>query len=110
MRPRVELFNARGKTVEDYVASPYSGQLVITFTDGTFLALRPTGGTGERDDSPEIKDDGDLEVSYAHLERIDIATVAELQAVHEAKVAKFVVLREAEERATYERLRQKFEG
>lgn len=105
MLTEISLDQAIGKTVKAYATSWVSNQFILVFTDGTFTTL-----VADRDQNIN---EGKLvlhDFERAYLVAAGIATNEELNIMNNEREEKHNLAREADERAQYERLREKFEG
>ncbi|MES2180677.1 MAG: hypothetical protein V4493_01080 [Pseudomonadota bacterium] len=112
MRKEIKLEDCIGKTLENFAFSGTfnSEQMVLTFTDGTFTTIEATVSY----DCPELAECKLklFEFDRDELEKVGIATVEEVKTLRDEqnRVAdlKRQLQNEANERATFERLKKKF--
>jgi hypothetical protein len=100
-----------GKTISG-VSKPHYHTALISFTDGTFIALE---AHGERDDIYLEALEGDEAIEWAlslgpTATALGICTMEERRAWEEEQSRQAKEYREACERKEYERLKRKFEG
>ncbi len=96
-----------GKTIDRAVFVSWRDRLVLVFTDGTNAVVAIDRGYG--DSSPDLELTGE---DLGSRERVEagLITNAEYEAEQAAAEAKRKIAMAASERATYERLRAKFEA
>lgn len=103
--------DAEGKTIRRVVGG-FCSNLLVTFTDGTFIHLKAVSGYDGGDAS--IEHDpyavGDSDVSQEECIAAGLYTGGELSAMLQERTAKYERQRDAAERATFERLKAKFEA
>lgn len=107
MKTQITLKGVAGKTI---AASAHDyNEAILVFDDGTFLRLEARGGY---EGTADLEDDGALSLGDCHSFHvgIGIVTQAEIDEHRAERERKRAQAQTDNERATYERLRRKFEG
>ena len=112
MRQELKMTEALGKTLEGIEISIFGCQAVLTFTDGTFAALKAIRGYDAGDEGIVEAKLSLLEFGDAELIRVGIATAEELAVIRDDVIsmalAKQDAAREIFDRKEFERLKLKF--
>jgi hypothetical protein len=102
------LNQASGLTVEDVAEG--GTDVLVTFTNGTYILLRAENGYDGCDADIEIKEYsfGESEIPHADVVRVGLMSEQELQAVGEERDRQWKLRQDASDRANFERLKRKF--
>lgn len=95
-----------GKTVEGIIYS-FSGQMILTFTDKTFIQFG-INYDYDGDTNIEVEKLDLFDFEDDELIKVDITTKEKLENLHKQQNEKFVKDREQKERLLYEQLHKKF--
>ena len=108
MKKQIKLEDATGKTVEAVEWDAGSGQVIITFTEGTFSLLGAHWGY----EDPILKESKYTwdEFSQEKAIALGIITKDEANRLKAEEAAAYRKSREISERHVYEELKKKFEG
>jgi hypothetical protein len=106
MKKQIHFTESPGKTIAAIVEN-FMGTLVVTFTDGTFMAVK-----AERQWDDVIIDNEVIEVREVTDDMIaaGIATAEEVEAARDAHAAAWDRATEERDREQYERLKARFES